>query len=49
MKSTQEKQSSWIDANVVDLDKVSGFSALDILGSIVLVGLAFGIVAPLLI
>ena len=49
MKPTQEKQSRWVDAHEVDLDKVSRFTALDIFGSIVLLGLAFGIVAPFLI
>jgi len=49
MKPTQDKQSRWIDANKVDLDKISRFTAMDILGSIVLMGLAFGIVAPFLI
>jgi len=49
MKTNQVKQSNWVDANEVNLDSVSKFSALDILGTIVIMGVAFGIMAPFLV
>jgi len=36
-------------SNEVNLDHVARFSALDILGTIVIMGVAFGIIAPFLI
>ena len=49
MKKNQTTQSNWVDPNEVNLDNVSRFSALDILGSIVIMGVAFGILAPFII
>ena len=49
MQANDTRQSNWIDPNEINLDHVARFSALDILGSIVIMGIAFGIIAPFLI
>ena len=49
MNKNQTKQSNWVNTNEVNLDQVSRFSAMDIFGSIVIMGLAFGIMVPFLI
>lgn len=49
MKTKQLKQPRWVDANEVNLDEVSRFSALDLLSSIAFMGLAFGLLAPFFI
>ncbi len=49
MEAIETSQREWVEIKEVNLDKVSRFSKMDIFASILILGIAFSLVAPMLI